>query len=254
MQKRTVAEVQRLAQDQPLTKRAPFTHAGHHIYHYLRLAAALGANPEPLAPVIEVREEEVSALRERFSLPRDRPDRPLFGLNPGAEYGAAKRWPEDRFIVAAREIQERTRCRWVLIGGKADVELNEKIEAAIRDDGGDAAGSAGDRQAVWNLTGATSLRELCAAMKACRLLLTNDTGPMHVASAVGTPLVALFGSTTPMLTGPGLPGDPRHRLISAPVSCSPCFLRECPIDFRCMRSISVEQVVESVLNACGPIQ
>ena len=93
------------------------------------------------------------------------------------------------------------------------------------------------------------MRELCAALKACDLVLTNDTGPMHVAAAVGTPVVVPFGSTSPELTGPGLPGDKRHQLIKASVPCSPCFLRECPIDFRCMKGISVETVVTAVMQA-----
>jgi heptosyltransferase II len=76
--------------------------------------------------------------------------------------------------------------------------------------------------------------------------LTNDTGPMHVAAAVGTAVVVPFGSTSPELTGPGEPGDARHSLIKSAVPCSPCFLRECPIDFRCMKGISVESVATAV--------
>ena len=101
---------------------------------------------------------------------------------------------------------------------------------------------------VINLAGATTLRELCAALKLCRVLLTNDSGPMHVAAALGIPVVVPFGSTSPELTGPGLPGDSRHQLLRSNVPCAPCFLRECPIDFRCMNSISVERVIEAVLS------
>jgi heptosyltransferase-2 len=101
---------------------------------------------------------------------------------------------------------------------------------------------------VLNLAGKTSLRELCAALKAAQVLLTNDTGPMHVGAALGTPVVALFGSTASELTGPGLPEDGLHGVIQAKVPCAPCFRRECPIDFRCMMSISVETVVEAVLR------
>jgi heptosyltransferase-2 len=88
-----------------------------------------------------------------------------------------------------------------------------------------------------------------ALLKSCRVLLTNDTGPMHVAAALDVPVVVPFGSTSPELTGPGLPGDPRHHLIKSTVPCSPCFLRECPIDFRCMTGISVETVIQSILTA-----
>ena len=103
--------------------------------------------------------------------------------------------------------------------------------------------------AIWNLAGKTSLRELMALLKLCRVLLTNDSGPMHVAAALGTPVVVPFGSTSPELTGPGLPGDARHRLLKSDAPCAPCFLRECPIDFRCLNGITVERVVEAVLQA-----
>jgi heptosyltransferase-2 len=88
-----------------------------------------------------------------------------------------------------------------------------------------------------------------ALLKLCRVILTNDTGPMHVAAALGTPVVVPFGSTSPELTGPGLPGDPRNHLIKLDAPCAPCFLRECPIDFRCMNGISVDSVVKAVLSA-----
>jgi heptosyltransferase-2 len=94
------------------------------------------------------------------------------------------------------------------------------------------------------------LRELCAALKACDVVLTNDTGPMHVAAAVGTPVVVPFGSTSPELTGPGLPGQmpAPHTLLTARVPCAPCYRRQCPIDFRCMTGIGVEEVVHAVLQ------
>jgi ADP-heptose:LPS heptosyltransferase len=208
----------------------------HQIHEYLHLTAALGTNPEPLAPQLFVTPEEIEAARKKFGL--EKTAQPVFGLNPGAEYGAAKRWPVEKFIAAAKEIQQRTNCTWLLFGGKGDLQLCEQIESEIRN----------SQFAIHNLSGQTSLRELMSLLKLCRVLLTNDTGPMHVAAALGTPVVALFGSTSPELTGPGLPGDPRHRLLKSDAPCSPCFLRECPIDFRCMNDITVERVVEAVLS------
>ena len=156
-------------------------------------------------------------------------------MNPGAEYGPAKRWPAERFIAAAQEIQNRTGCRWLVLGGKSDVELAGSIASKL-------VGSV-------NLAGRTSLRELCAVLKLCRVLLTNDTGPMHVAAALGTPVVALFGSTSPELTGPGLPGGEPAGIVKGDAPCAPCFLRECPIDFRCMLGIETSRVVAAVLQA-----
>jgi heptosyltransferase-2 len=166
----------------------------------------------------------------------------LSGLNPGAEYGPAKRWPRERFVAAAVELQRRTNCHWWIFGGKTDEPLASGIAAEI------VATKSGPPESVRCLAGQTSLRELCAALKACDLVLTNDTGPMHVAAAVGTPVVVPFGSTSPELTGPGLPGDPRHRLVKSSTPCSPCFRRECPIDFRCMNGISVQSVVEAAMK------
>jgi heptosyltransferase II len=204
------------------------------------LVAALGANPEPLPTQLAVTPGELKAVAQKFNLTSQfTNNRPIFGLNPGAEYGPAKRWLPDRFIAAAREIQKRTKCVWVILGGKADAVVGNEIAAAI---------GAGQSAAI-SLAGQTSLRELCAAIKLCRVLLTNDTGPMHIAAALGTPVVVPFGSTSPELTGPILSAGARHQLIKSDAPCSPCFLRECPIDFRCMNGITVERVVAAVLQS-----
>ena len=244
MHKRGPAEVQHLitAISSDATPKIPAS--AHQLHHYLHLVAALGANPQPLAPHLEVNEAEVIAVKKRFGVREDN-RAPLLGINAGAEYGPAKRWPRERFVAVAIEIQRRTACQWWIFGGKADEELANVIASEI------AAAHAGPADSVRSVAGQTSLRELCAALKACRLVITNDTGPMHVAAAVGTPVIVPFGSTSPELTGPGLPGDVKHRLIKANVPCSPCFLRECPIDFRCMQSISVETVVDAALKILG---
>jgi heptosyltransferase-2 len=268
MQKRSVAEIRKLISHLP----SPNSHlpaTAHQLHEYLYLAAALGANPEPLPPQLFVSPDEIETAKQKFGL--EKITQPVFGLNPGAEYGPAKRWPIERFIAAAQEIQRRTNCVWILIGGKNDLPIANQIESAIRN----------SQFAIRNFSGQTSLRELMALLKLCGVLLTNDSGPMHVAAALGTPVVVPFGSTSPELTGPGLPGDPpawpkltdqtrrtthqrletkealetlrrgegpRHRLLKSDAPCSPCFRRECPIDFRCMNGISVEQVVKAVLE------
>jgi len=236
MHKRSAAEIKKLISQTPDPR--PRTPASaHQIHEYLHLVAALGVNPEPLPPQLFVTPDEIEATKRKFGL--EKITQPVLGLNPGAEYGPAKRWPVDRFIAAAREIQNRTNCVWLIFGGANDAQITSQIESAIRHS------SFVNR----NLCGQTSLRELMALLKLCRVLLTNDSGPMHVAAALGTPVVVPFGSTSPELTGPGLPGDPRHRLLKSDAPCSPCFRRECPIDFRCMNGIAVERVVEAVLSA-----
>ena len=224
--------------------REVFPPEAHQIYHYLSLVAALGAHPDPMPPLLEVRPVEVEAVCQKFSgLGSLASPGPLFGLNAGAEYGPAKRWPKDRFIAAAIELQRRTRCRWWVFGGQNDLELAREITLAVQQANPEHAA------VVRSLAGQTTLRELCAALRACAVVLTNDTGPMHVAAAVGRPVVVPFGSTAPELTGPGLPGDRSHRLLLPHAACAPCFQRQCPIDFRCMDSISVAQVVSAVLEA-----
>jgi ADP-heptose:LPS heptosyltransferase len=238
MRKRSAAEIQALVVGREIGNRKSEigNSDAHQIHEYLHLAAALGANPEPLAPRLCVSPEEIEAAKKKFGLSEI--TQPIFGLNPGAEYGPAKRWPIEKFIAAAKEIQQRTNCAWIIFGGSGDAALAGQIESAIRH----------SSFVIRNLSGQTSLRELMALLKLCRVLLTNDTGPMHVAAALGTPVVVPFGSTSPELTGPDLPGDARHRLLKSDAPCSPCFLRECPIDFRCMNGISVERAVEAVLE------
>ncbi len=148
---------------------------------------------------------------------------------------AEKRWiPEAR-----KKASEQSGNNWFALGGIDDVRLCEEIAGL------------GDGN-VLNLAGKTSLRELMALLRLCRVLLSNDSGPMHVAAALGTPVVVPFGSTAPELTGPGLPNDPRHSLLKSDAPCSPCFRRACPIDLRCMTGISIPSVVEAVLRAAGP--
>jgi heptosyltransferase-2 len=252
MPKRSVNEVKRLvrlpAGTPPSATGHPHSRTTHQIHDYLHLAAVLGANPEPLPPMLEISAAEMRQAEDAFlGNARDQaqgavPDKPLIllGLNPGAEYGPAKRWPVASFAAVVRESHGRIgNCLWLAFGGKGDWELCNEVARL-------AGGS------VLNLAGKTSLRQLMALLKLCRVVLTNDTGPMHVAAALGTPVVVPFGSTSPELTGPGLPGDTRHQLLRAAAPCSPCFRRECPIDFRCMTGISAERVVAAIQGALKP--
>ena len=252
MRKRSVVEIKELVGKLPASiKDAPGNHEpslspmrektvvwgqAHQSHEYLHLAAALGANPEPLPAKLFVTPEEIEAARKKFGL--ERISSPVLGLNPGAEYGPAKRWPIDRFIAAAREIQRLTNCAWILFGGINDEDLANQIQSAI----------GGGPPAILNLTGQTSLRELMCLLKLCRVFATNDTGPMHVAAALGVPVVAIFGSTSPEWTAPLPAGESLLKILRSDAPCSPCFLRECPIDFRCMNGIAVERVAKAVVE------
>lgn len=243
MKKRSIGEIKRLVRagtgNQVYASRISHQ-SPHQMHDYLHLAAALGASPEPLPPLLVIESSEAQGVQAKFGLNSQlTAGRPLLALNPGAEYGPAKRWPLDRFAAAARAIQKQTQCVWLLLGGAADVPLLDELDSIL---GGENAG-------IHHLAGKTSMRELMALLKLSRVLLGNDSGPMHVAAALGTPVVVPFGSTSPELTGPGLPGDVRHHALRVQTVCAPCFRRSCPIDFRCMTGISIDPVVAAVLAA-----
>lgn len=239
MRKRSPGEIRRLIRTPlPLPPSQP-PPAAHQIHDYLCLTATLGANPAPRAPLVRVTPAEIERAQLTLLPEPSGAGLPLLGLNPGAEYGPAKRWPAANFVTVAGEVSRRLGpCRWLLFGAPHDLPLCEEIARAI---GGSAV----------NLAGRTSLRDLMGLLKQCQVLLTNDTGPMHLAAALGTPVVVPFGSTSPVLTGPGSPGDPRHRLLTADTPCAPCFLRACPIDFRCMTGITPERMAAAVMDVIG---
>lgn len=249
MHKRSAREVRHLVSGSSQVAHViRFSPSAHQIYDHLQLAAALGANSSTLPPKLVIASDEAKAVEIKFNLAALVGEgQPLLGLNPGAEYGPAKRWPVERFAAAARVVHTRTGAACLVFGGQGDIPLAASLENALRE----SNGALKEGVPVKNLCGQTTLRELMALLTRCHALLTNDTGPMHVAAALGTPVVALIGSTAPELTGPGLPGDSMHRLLRTSPPCAPCFRRVCPIDFRCMISIAVERVVEEVVQALG---
>ncbi len=191
----------------------------HQVYDYLRIAKQLGA--KELDPSVAIYPHEPDLGPEL-----------RIGLCPGAEYGPAKRWPPGAYGLVLAEVARRRSVKWVLFGTPAEQELGEEIASMAS-------------ESCENLIGKTSLSELISELSRCTALLTNDTGTMHLATLLDVPVIALFGSTEPRLTGPL---GTHHRVIRHQVECSPCFLRECPIDFRCMKAIEVDEVVEAVLR------
>ena len=181
---------------------------GHQARRYLRLVSHYGA-PEAEAVFLP----QPARTPARMT--------PRIGICPGAEYGPAKRWPAERFAAAMQALHATTPVEWVLFGVAGDAPAGESIAAACP-------------FPVENRIGRTSLDELMDELATCDALLTNDTGTMHLAAFLGVPTVAIFGSTEPDLTAPL--GD-FHRILRRKVDCSPCFRRECPIDFRCMTGI-----------------
>jgi heptosyltransferase-2 len=206
---------------EPLAPRPP----EHQSARYFRIAQRCGA-ANSQKPTSNIR---IAASTEPSPLDYQ----PLkIGLCPGADYGPAKRWLPERFAEAALRVAAQAPVQWVLFGTPKDAEIGEQIATGLGD-------------SCVNRIGQTTLDQLILALRECRLLLTNDTGTMHLASLLGVPVVAIFGSTEPGLTGPL--GD-YNIVLRHHVECSPCFLRKCPIDFRCMKTVAVQEVVDAVLS------
>jgi lipopolysaccharide heptosyltransferase II len=206
--------------------------------------------PRQLHPTLHQTQALLSAVRRLggpetvLPIPRVRttPPGPLrIGLCPGAEYGPAKRWPLERYRAVMEKIAAEHTLTWVIVGTAKEASLGEQLAK-------DFPGN------VENLCGKTTLPELIAELKQCHLLLTNDTGTMHLGDLLGIPVIAIFGSTEPSLTGPVGETTPPHRILRRKVECSPCYLRTCPIDFRCMNEITVEMVTEAVEESLRDVE
>lgn len=215
-------------------RRKTFLRVRHQSHRYLDLIGHLGGNRTPLPPRIWIAHDELPPLTKFFH----DDGRDFIAINAGAEYGPAKRWPAARFAEVACRVARETDHRWLLLGGPGDVSTARTIETAL-------VAEQLPPKSVVNVAGQTTLRELFALLVSSKLLLTNDTGPMHIAAALGVPLVAVFGSTSPELTGPL---GKRCTVVTERVACNPCFLRECPIDLRCMQAITVDRVTDAVLQ------
>jgi len=210
----------------------------HHSRYYLTLLDALGLPASASMPAVRVSGEARARAADLLRAGGYRGDEPLIGVAPGAAYGHAKRWPPELMADVIARLA-RTGARVVLLGASADRPTASAIESALADRPRTAADGRG---AAIDLVGRTDLPGLMAVLQACRVVLSNDSGAMHVASAVGTPVVALFGPTDDRATAPLGP----HRVVSHPVWCRPCLLRECPLDHACMRGITPDRVFDEV--------
>ena len=160
---------------------------------------------------------------------------PVVGVSPGAAYGGAKCWLPERFAESAAGVAARLGATVVLFGSPGDAEDCLAVEHALKT----------LQTPVVNLAGQTTLREFIDLAAACSVYLTNDSGSMHVASALGVPTVAVFGATNPKTTGPA---GPCSIVVQEKVECSPCFKRECPIDHRCMTRVTADRVVQAAAS------
>ncbi len=207
-------------------KYSPDVEKQHLVITYKQLLAPLGIPVSDTPPRLYLsRTEQIHAhhLLEKHGIPFGRCV--IVGINPGAAYGSAKCWLPERFQEVTHQLLKNPHVYVVYFGDNAGAPLVNDICANMP-------------ERVVNLAGKTNLRELMALIQSCSIFLTNDSGPMHIAAALNKPLLALFGSTNEIKTGP----YPKGIVIHKHVECAPCYERVCPIDFRCMKRIGVDEV------------
>jgi heptosyltransferase-2 len=220
-----------------LTQAIPVPEPGdiprHERFYYLELLRRAGML-ERFPGAEAIRLEGIGAARAagRAHLARLGVDGHVIGISPGAAYGNAKRWIPERFAAVAERVAPSA---VLLFGSAGERDLCQTVA--------DSLSCAGNR--VYNLAGETSLREFIDLAAVCRLFLTNDSGAMHVASALGVSTVAVFGATDDITTGPT---GSLSRVVREHAECSPCLLRECPIDHRCMTAVTVERTAAVALQ------
>lgn len=208
---------------EPTGKNGPM----HHVRRYLKVARAVG---------VELDLELIYGLPlslDPSAAPVKPESRLRIGICAGAEYGPAKRWPLDRYAEVIQKMSAaHPEIEWVFVGAPKEAPMGEQLSALV--------GNVNHR----NLVGKTSLSQLMAELKTFKMLVTNDTGTMHLASALKVPTISLFGSTEPVLTGPL---GKRHTVIRHRVKCSPCFKRECPFGhYECLMKITPEEVCAAI--------
>ena len=210
--------------------------AAHHIEYYLNLVSRAGFQAEKTLPWIFLSLQERLQAREKMKTLK----RPVIAINPGATYGSSKRWHPERFAEVGWRIINELGGSVIVLGGKSEVSIAEEIVRLLS-----RAAALPDRENhILMLAGKTGLRELAAVISESDVLVTNDSGPMHVGCAVGTPVVAIFGSTSPESTGPVGQGD---IVIRKSLECAPCFERECGKgNLKCMDLVSPDDVFDAV--------
>jgi len=224
-----------------LTEAVPFTEEVkklHHIEYYLNIIKALGGpameSTRPL-PKLYAGVEEIQRA-QNFLREKGLAHKPLIGAAPGASYGPAKMWPAERFAETLLRLTEELNAVPLIFGGPGDAGAAKRVFAGINK----------KIPLALNLAGETGLSECIALLRGLNLFITNDSGAMHMASALGVPTLAIFGSTDPALTGPT---GPNTGFIIKKTPCNPCFERVCRYGhMECMRAITVDEVCGAALK------
>jgi len=203
----------------------------HQTGYYLGLLQGIGLKADGLNLDLTVAEKHRDRAVEILSQYNISEKEKLVGINPSATFGPAKQWFPERYAGLADRIKEVFRARIIIFGGLGDRELGREISQIMQ------------HQPI-DLCGKTSLQEAMALINMCNLFITNDSGLMHVAAALNVPLIAIFGSTNSVTTGPH---SKRSKIVSVPIDCSPCLKPECPRGhLKCMDQIDVDMVFDVV--------
>jgi heptosyltransferase-2 len=200
----------------------------HDLITHQRLLSPFGEQASPTLLKLHVTEEEKNRARILIQTSGHAIENKILIINPGAAYGSAKCWPKEYFRKTIQKLTKNGDVTCVCIGDEKSSALADEIVAGI--------------PRTVNLCNKTTIRDLMGLLSIANGLLTNDSGPMHIGSALDVPLVALFGSTDMIRTGPVGTG----RVIYKGTPCSPCFRRTCNKDFRCMYDITPEEVVDQI--------
>ena len=206
---------------------------GHLVDYYMGLLTEAGLTAGRRRLILILTEQEKRIARKKSAELGIPEDTPIIGINPGATYGTAKRWPADRFVSLSRKLIATLGCHILVFGGPGEAALGLEIAAQI------GAG-------CHNLCNQTSLREAMALIQCCHAFITNDSGLMHVAAALDIPQVAIIGPTNAVATGPV---NEASHLVQQKGSCrrAPCLLPHCPLDHRCMTAIDEAMVYNAVM-------
>lgn len=217
-----------------LTHRLPFSadiRTRHHAEHYLHMLRYFGISGGDDRQLLTCTAEELSWADECLG------DSAWVAINPGAAYGSAKRWFPERFAEVGDRLATEYGFRILLTGGPGEREIGQDIESSMT-------------ATPLNMVGKTSVRQMQALLCRCRLMVTNDSGPMHMAAALNVPIIAIFGPTDHTTT---YPRAEKYRIVRDEVDCSPCLLRSCPTDHRCMTGITAENVFFAVRELLEPL-
>jgi heptosyltransferase-2 len=224
-----------------LTRKAPRPSGGgvrHHSEYFRALVRGLDVPCGDMPPRLMASAGSLERADALLGATGRSASGPLIGFAPGAAYGQAKQYPPGRAAAAMARLVAERGATCAIVGASHDRAAAREIESWLRARAPEA------RAHVVDLVGRTNLGVLAGVATRCAVFVSNDSGAMHVAAAVGRPVVAIFGPTDERATHP----IGRHDVLTEPVFCRPCHLRDCPIDHRCMKRISIDRVFDAVMH------